>query len=388
MDKRITYSALLGLIFLAGVTDTAAQVDESPIRIFGYFQTQFNQYDGNPQQEGATNTFLLQQLNIFLQKDLSEDFVALVDMEVLNTFSTSEATGALNMEEAWVRYRAGRGFNVKVGLQIPIFNHLNTIKNQTPVLPYVTRPFIYEESFDQLASLDEFVPARAFAQVFGTLPTRPLRLDYALFVGNSPNVRSNDDLGQSGVDTTNTVMLGGRVGLRVQALKVGISATHETVNQFQFLADFTPIPRAALTGIPRIRLGVDLRYSLGPVTFEGEYIRVDYDEDIAALNINKSFYYGTLRWLFKDRLTLYATYWVTREHRNRPLPGTQQNRTPMAVPAFVAENKVPSFGVAYDLRDRVVLKAQYTRINRSTDNPNAPTGPGFNIYSLAVSVFF
>jgi len=110
MDKRITYSALLGLIFLAGVTDTAAQVDESPIRIFGYFQTQFNQYDGNPQQEGATNTFLLQQLNIFLQKDLSEDFVALVDMEVLNTFSTSEATGALNMEEAWVRYRAGRGF--------------------------------------------------------------------------------------------------------------------------------------------------------------------------------------------------------------------------------------------------------------------------------------
>ena len=214
------YSALLGLIFLAGVTDTAAQVDESPIRIFGYFQTQFNQYDGNPQQEGATNTFLLQQLNIFLQKDLSKDFAALVDMEVLNTFSTSEATGALNMEEAWVRYRAGRGFNIKVGLQIPIFNHLNTIKNQTPVLPYVTRPFIYEESFDQLASLDEFVPARAFAQAFGTLPAGPLRLDYALFVGNSPNVRSNDDLGQSGVDTTNTVMPGGRVGLRVQALKV------------------------------------------------------------------------------------------------------------------------------------------------------------------------
>ena len=51
----------------------------------------------------------------------------------------------------------------------------------------------------------------------------------------------------------------------------------------------------------------------------------------------------------------------------------------MGVPAFVSENKVPSFGVAYDLRDRVVLKAQFTRINRSTDNPNAPTGPGFNI---------
>ena len=106
------------------------------------------------------------------------------------------------------------------------------------------------------------------------------------------------------------------------------------------------------------------------------------------LSINKSFYYGTLRWLFKDRLTLYATYWVTREHRNRPLPGTPQDRPPMAGTSFVSENKAPSFGVAYDLRDRVVLKAQYTRINRSTDNPNAPTGPGFNIYSLAVSVFF
>ena len=178
------------------------------------------------------------------------------------------------------------------------------------------------------------------------------------------------------------------MGLRVQALKVGVSATHEKINQFQFLADFTPIPRAALTGIPRIRLGVDLRYSLGPVTFQGEFIRVDYDEDIATLNIDKSFYYGTLSWLFKDRLTLYATYWVTREHRNRPLPGTQQNPPSMEVPVFVAENKVPSFGMAYDLRDRVVLKAQYARVNRSTDNPNAPTGPGFSTYSLAVSVFF
>ena len=62
MGRHINYSALLGLIFLAGVTDTAAQVDESPIRVFGYFQTQFNRNDGSPLREGATNTFLLQQL--------------------------------------------------------------------------------------------------------------------------------------------------------------------------------------------------------------------------------------------------------------------------------------------------------------------------------------
>ena len=59
MGRRIKYSALLGLIFLAGVTDTAAQVDESPIRLFGYFQTQFNQNDGSPLREGATNTCLV-----------------------------------------------------------------------------------------------------------------------------------------------------------------------------------------------------------------------------------------------------------------------------------------------------------------------------------------
>ena len=77
---------------------------------------------------------------MFLGKDLGENLTALVNAEIFNTLSTSRATGALNLEEAWVRYRAGRAFNVKLGLQIPVFNHLNTIKNRMPVLPYVVRP--------------------------------------------------------------------------------------------------------------------------------------------------------------------------------------------------------------------------------------------------------
>ena len=387
MRKSIRYGILF--LMLYWTTDSSAQVAESPIKIFGYFQTQFNQNDGNVFANQQTNSFLLQQLNLFLQKDLAEDFAALIDIEILNTLSTSEATGALNLQEAWVRYRAGRDLNIKVGLQLPIFNHLNTIKNRTPVLPYVIRPLVYEESFDQLASIEEYIPSRAFFQAYGSLLPGALKVDYALMLGNSPNERTNDDRGQSGVDTTNTVLIGGRIGLRVETLKIGVSVTHEKVNRFLFLADRSEIQRADLIGIPRIRLGMDLRYTLGPLTLEAEFIDVNYKEEIATLNVGKTFYYGTLSWLIKDRLTLYTSYWVTRENRVQLLPGTPEDEIPPdGVPAFVSTNKAPSIGVAFDLRDRVVLKGQFTHISRSTDNALLRPGPSINTYSLGVSVFF
>ena len=378
-------------VLFAGVTTASAQTDESPIRVFGYFQTQFSQNDGNPIRNENSNSFLLQQLNVFLQKDLAPDFSALIDVEIINTLSTSRATGALNMEEVWVRYRAGREFNLKVGLQIPIFNHLNTIKNRTPILPYVIRPLVYEESFDQIASLEEFVPEQAFVQAYGTLaPPGALRFDYALFLGNSPNERTNDDMrGQAGVDTTNTFLVGGRVGVRMPLLKFGISATYEEVNRFTFLADRTDIPISDLTAIPRTRFGADLRFLFGPIGFEGELIYVHYNEDIDIIDSNKLFYYGTLSFLLLDRLTLYTTYWVTREDRILFLPGMIENdQPPMAVPDFTATNRAPSFGFAYDLRGRVVLKGQFTRVSRSVDNPILSSVPGYSTYSLGVSVFF
>ena len=39
---------------------------------------------------------------------------------------------AFNLKEAWVRYLMSGAFNLKLGLQIPIFNHFNEIKNKMP----------------------------------------------------------------------------------------------------------------------------------------------------------------------------------------------------------------------------------------------------------------
>ena len=192
---------MLLICLCLGHSSVFSQSGESPLRIFGYFQNQFKE-QGSPRQDRKINTFLLQQLNLFFQKNLSKNWAAFVNFEFLNSFSISRNTGAMSLEEAWVRYRLNRKFNLKLGLQIPTFNHLNRIKNRTPVLPYIIRPLVYEASLSEVLPVDEFIPARAFVEVYGILPAGEVKFDYAVFFGNSPNVSTLEDPGQSGVDTT------------------------------------------------------------------------------------------------------------------------------------------------------------------------------------------
>ena len=42
--------------------------------------------------------------------------------------------GSTKLEEVWVKYRADRRFNLKMGMLIPIFNNLNEINNRTALL--------------------------------------------------------------------------------------------------------------------------------------------------------------------------------------------------------------------------------------------------------------
>jgi hypothetical protein len=102
----------------------------------------------------------------FCQK-ISAELDGFCQFEVLNTFSSSRQWGAFNVEEAWVKYNPNMRFNLKLGLQIPIFNNLNEIKNRTPLLPYIIRPLVYETSFGEIFPIEEFVPARAFVQAYG-----------------------------------------------------------------------------------------------------------------------------------------------------------------------------------------------------------------------------
>jgi len=332
---------------------------------------------------------------------------------VLNTFSSSQGWGSFDLNEAWISYRANRLLSLKAGLHVPVFNHLNEIKHKTPLLPYVIRPLIYEESFGEILNIEEYIPERAFAQVKGFLPVGRAKIDYVAYLGNSPNIRSQfDNLssgseGQTGVDTTTTVLIGGRLGLRYGELTLGGSITRETVNFFMDLERPLGLPDRSLSGVPKTRLGADLSFHLGKVSFEGEIIAVRYDVDPPRellprpgqgrprIDLDRLFYYGTLGYHVNESLFAYASYWFSDEgFVLRALETDLRNQLDI---------EVPTAGIRYTLLrdeaglDRVTLKAQYAYV-RIRDQEQGYTGenevsdkdekPRLNFFAVGVSVLF
>lgn len=388
---RLTTTVLLLLAPIA-VSNAFAQGGEAPIRVFGYFQNSLQHWSSS-EDRPESNSFGLQQLNLLLQKDLRADWTAFINFEVLNNFSSTRQWGALNLEEAWVRYRRDMRFNLKLGLLIPTFNNLNEINNRTPLLPYVIRPLIYETSFNEFIVIEEFVPARAFVQAYGFFPFGESKLDYAVFAGNSPNINSDPQRGQTGTDTTATILVGGRLGIRYQELKLGFSATREKDNQFQGLGNqFQGLPaqlgRAAeeLKEVLKTRLGGDLSYNFSGFLFESEFASANLGGDIPELGVDLDFYYATLGYNFTERLLVYGSYWLVKARFDLLAPDDE----------FIDDEKIitPNVGVSFDLDERIRFKAQYAHV-RLDDHERYLARDEvkkdrdiFNVYAAAVSVFF
>ena len=89
----------------------------------------------------------------------------------------------------------------------------------------------------------------------GILASDPLLSPIA--VGNSPNINNNPMIGQTGIDTTATFLLGGRLGWRYGELKLGLSATYDKDNSAEVVGDSPNIARSELSAIPKIRFGGD-----------------------------------------------------------------------------------------------------------------------------------
>lgn len=367
---------ILFLGFLFGfVSNSTAQVSESPIKLFGYFQTQFSHQDHRNQR--SSNSFNMQQMNIFAQKDLGKNWTALVNLEFLNTYSSGRFWGSFNLEEAWVRYRVGKRLNLKLGLQIPIFNNLNEINNRMPLLPYIIRPLAYETSFGEFLDIESFTPKRTFIQAYGYFPQGDLKIDYALYIGNSPNITSakTGSNKQSGVDSTNTFLVGGRSGIRFGELKAGFSFTYDVVTQFGDRDTLIGLPSTSFDEINRYRLGADLSYSYKDLSFEAEFIKVILDDNFSEIDFDKMFYYGTISYPVSDGLLAYITYTKTEENSIVKFEG---------FPSFEVNVNVLSVGASYDFNDRIRLKAQYGGVKASLPERDDK----FNYYSAAVSVFF
>jgi len=353
-----------------------AQAGESDLQVYGYLQASFyyQMVDEGPN----TNTFTVQQLDIMLQKNLSRRWSSFVDLLLTNNYSSFRNEGTIDLEQAWVRYRRSYLLSVKMGLLIPRFNYLNEIKNKMPLLPYIIRPIVYETSFQEDVYIDEFVPQRAYVQVYGYVPVDDYKFDYAGYVGNSPNINAAPPE-QTGLDTTTTFLIGGRVGVRHPSFEVGFSATYDKPD-FATGFDDQVTPPLQFRGISRVRLGGDVFAETRNFSLRGEFIRVRYGDFHPVINVDKDFYYATLGYRFRGSLFVYLSYWVL-----------EQNLALRSAPddILTAEwrMKIPNGGVAYQVTDRITFKGGYARGIQTWSVAGLPETT-FNFYAVAVSVMF
>ena len=316
----ITLVALAALTSLFPGNRAQGQVLEG-LRVFGYFQSSLSHIDADAvilpdfiPTKDERNSFNQQQLNLLFAKDLSDSFSAFANIEITNSFSSQNGWGAMKLEEAWVRYNYSNALNIKAGLQIPTFNNLNEIKNRTPLLPYIIRPSVYESAYSEFLPVRVFVPQQAYVQVYGRIPLEGVRLDYSLYAGNQDAFITNTvSLSATpGIDTTNALMAGGRLGFRYRSLKVGASGTIDNDN-----LSFLGLGKAR-----RFRLGADLSFTFKRFFFESEMIAVRYtpsdlqqsllnvisqNTPLIGNNLNKFFHFVMLGYNISDKWLVYAT---------------------------------------------------------------------------------
>lgn len=384
--NRISTAALIAGLALAVSGEAAAQSGPSDLKIFGYFQPQFVHQNG-PAGDGAYNTFLLQQLNVFFQKDLGEGLTSFVNIEAVNSFSTRDGWGSMRIEEAWVRYRTSRAFNIKGGLQIPVFNNFNEIKNRMPLIPYVIRPLVYESSLSAQLNNPLYVPQQAFVQAYGWAPIWSWKLDYAAYLGNTDQVVSSflgpglvedeREVGvATGIDTASAVLFGYRIGVRKGDFKVGFSGTADKTNLFAGASQLPFVPPGDYGTVGRYRSGFDISFHIGRFWFENESIGVITDAP-DSLDARVGFTYVTLGYNFNDRVQGFIGYQIINQR--------------VEVYRELEETDIwlPTIGVAYTLENLITLKAQYAYVVVDVhNNPPSLPDPKFHYLTAAVSVSF
>lgn len=278
----LSRQGILWMLALLLSLPAATRAQDQDLNLYGFFQAQYwNSNETNGSGPPNRSSFQLQQLNLFLARNFNASFSAFVNAEITNSFSSEHDWGSFALEEAWFRYNYSGAFNVKAGLLVPTFNNLNEIKNRTPLLPYAFRPLVYESTFDEVFSNTDFAPQQAYLQVYGSVPVGDFRLDYAGFLGNSdPSYITSETRGSavSGQDTTNFYMVGSRVGLRGDNVKVGVSFTVDKANMRAPIRGNQPIP-LGLGDVDRYRIGADLSFTVSRFFFEGEFIAVRHSLD-------------------------------------------------------------------------------------------------------------
>jgi hypothetical protein len=341
----------------------------------------------------TNSSFDISELDLFLHKNLSSSISTLVDLQLLNNFSTSNDWGDFNLDEAWVKFDLSRYCIIKTGYIVPTFNSFNEIKTKFPLFPYVLRPIIYESSMNNMINPEPYLPSHVMVQVNGTAPIDAAKLDYAIFAGNSDFTQS-----VSATDSTNYKLVGGRIGVRDAGVKAGVSGTYDYTRNDDInstIATINTMTKGSLStigSIPRARFGADLSFSHFGFSFESEYIHVWEFPDSAAKGelsaaatasatlpnsmlmihdgLAKNFAYASLTYTFFEKLDVTAliTY--------------LQNQTA----GLLSEGVKELHGcVGYHISDDVTLKFEYRKIYLGS---TTSAGGGNDLLGTAVSVAF
>lgn len=371
---------------------------QGDLNIFGFYQVRFRKTVGDYSVAGNVPTPVgvqkvvfdeakdnfkdpsIQQLNLFLRNEITGSLTSFINLEFVNNFSTENDWGSLNLQEAWLNYGINDALNIKAGILIPRFNYLNELKNKMPLLPYITRPLVYETSLAAIIGPHNFLPERAFLQVSGVLPVNDIVFDYAAYVGPAEKryihsgSKSSGSI-TSGTDSTNFFLVGGRFGMNYSNLRLGVSATVDKANEQGTLKE----------DVSRTRIGLDAGYTVSNLFFEGEYIKVMLDPKNTDQDIDKSFYYGLLGYNFSDEIFGFGTY---------------SNVTDKQVEYLSTGMSTISGGFGYRPIPTVVIKLEYTKTYVADDakisipiDPNIPPISAdmdldFKSVNLAISVVF
>jgi hypothetical protein len=344
------------LVFLSISTGISAQNND--LNIFGYYQANYTNFnvivDGEETMD--VSSFLMQQMNVFFQKNFNSEFSSFVNLEFTNSFSSQDTIGGFKIQEAWFKYSPSSEFNVKAGVLIPRFNNFNEIKNRTVLLPYLYRPIAYETYFFSQYGTGEFVPTSANLQVYGEFALSDAYLNYAVYYGNSETslLNNNSNFWGPGQDPTPFKLYGARLGAEYKGLQLGVSMTYDQKNLETYNNGFS-VGELGIGYVPRTRLGAYLNYSLHGFELEAELIKVSYDlsndkkDSLAANPLNpqefdKTFYHANLLYNINSDLSVYVGYNYLQGEDN----------------FFISEGtKIYNFGASYRVISPILLKAQY-----------------------------
>jgi len=383
------------LLVIALFTIFINTITAQDVNVFGFFQgmasyntsSTITYFPSKSVAENSVSNLVLQQANLFVSSTINDQFSAFVNLEFANNYSSVKGWGTFSLQEIYLKYQYNNLLKAKVGAFLPKFNNLNEIYNRTPLLPYILRPIIYETSLWGIINVEDFLPQRAFLQVYGTARANKLMFDYSVFVGSPEDSYiaadgynpTNDPYPISGWEAFDYKTVGGRIGLRYSTLNFGVSTTFDKDRQYDVQLSMNPAAPVYqdLGDISRMRLGADLQYSLGGFNLSAEAISVTHtlsDLQKQSLEVwsqpqipgfsnsykkgnslDKLFYYVTLGYEFSNYF-VFGNYSYLSDKFDATLSG----ETGTGLRNYMV-------GGGYKVNSSVVLKLQYTTYIFETD---------------------